>query len=49
MPEEFRVLLFNVILRKANLKALQLEEEMKLSFTCSNAFFKKTEDKSSDK
>jgi len=29
-PEEFRVVLFNAILRKTNLKALQLEEEMNL-------------------
>ena len=30
MPEDFKILLFNIILRKANLKALQLEEEMNL-------------------
>ncbi|MBU1129676.1 MAG: hypothetical protein KJ949_03540 [Nanoarchaeota archaeon] len=29
-PEEFRTVLFNAILRKTNLKALQLEEEMNL-------------------
>jgi len=29
-PEEFRMLLFNTILRKTNIKALQLEEEMNL-------------------
>lgn len=29
-PEEFRLFVFNVILRKANIKALQLEEEMGL-------------------
>ena len=30
MPEEFRLPLFNLILRKCSLKALQLEEEMNL-------------------
>ena len=30
MPEDFRMTLFNLILRKASLKALQLEEEMNL-------------------
>ncbi len=30
MPEDFRTTLFNVILRKSGLKALQLEEEMNL-------------------
>ena len=30
MPESFRMTLFNLILRKASLKALQLEEEMNL-------------------
>ena len=30
MPEDFRMTLFNLILRKASLKALQLEEEMSL-------------------
>ena len=30
MPEEFRISVFNIILRKSNLKALQLEEEMNL-------------------
>lgn len=29
-PEEFRLFVFNVILRKANIKSLQLEEEMGL-------------------
>jgi len=29
-PEEFRMVLFNTILRKTNIKALQLEEEMNL-------------------
>jgi len=30
MPDDFKVLLFNFILRKANVKALQLEEELNL-------------------
>jgi len=30
MPESFRMTLFNLILRKSSLKALQLEEEMNL-------------------
>lgn len=30
IPEDFRIILFNVILRKSNLKALQLEDEMNL-------------------
>jgi len=30
MPEEFRLTLFNIILRKSSLKALQLEEDMNL-------------------
>ena len=30
MPEEFRVFLFNVIIRKASIKALQLEDELNL-------------------
>ena len=30
MPEDFRIILFNIILRKSNLKALQLEDEMNL-------------------
>ncbi len=30
MSEEFRIYLFNVILRKANIKALELEEEISL-------------------
>ena len=30
MPEDFRTTLFNLVLRKASLRALQLEEEMNL-------------------
>lgn len=32
MPEEFRIVLFNIILAKSNVKALQLEEEMNLPY-----------------
>ena len=49
MPEDFRILLFNVILRKANLKALELEEEMNLPLHVPMPSLKKQEDKSSDK
>lgn len=30
LPEEHRILIFNVILKKSNLKAMQLEDEMNL-------------------
>jgi len=30
MPEDFRIPLFNIILKKSNLKAMQLEEELNL-------------------
>tara|TARA_Y100000296_G_scaffold85746_1_gene122730 strand:+ start:1449 stop:1850 length:402 start_codon:yes stop_codon:yes gene_type:complete len=30
LPEEYRILIFNVILKKSNLKAMQLEDEMNL-------------------
>ena len=30
IPEEHRILIFNVILKKSNLKAMQLEDEMNL-------------------
>jgi len=49
MPEEFRVLLFNVILRKANLKALQLEEEMNLPLHVPMPSLKKQKANQSDK
>lgn len=45
MPEDFRILLFNVILRKANLKALELEEEMNLPLHVPMPSLKKQEDK----
>jgi len=49
MPEDFRILLFNVILRKANLKALELEEEMNLPLHVPMPSLKKQEDKPNDK
>ena len=49
MPEDFRILLFNVILRKANLKALQLEEEMNLPLHVPMPSLRKQENKPSDK
>jgi len=49
MPEDFRILLFNVILRKANLKSLELEEEMNLPLHVPMPSLKKQEDKSSNK
>ncbi len=49
MPEDFRILLFNVILRKANLKALQLEEEMNLPLHVPMPSLKKQENKPSDR
>ncbi len=32
IPEDFKMTLFNVILRKSNIKALQLEDEMNLPY-----------------
>ena len=49
MPEDFRILLFNVILRKANLRALQLEEEMNLPLHVPMPSLRKQEPKTSDK
>jgi len=45
ISEEFRITLFNVILRKSNLKALQLEDEMNLPPHISLPSLKKQEDK----
>ena len=47
MPEDFRLILFNIILRKSNLKALQLEDEMNLPLHISLPSLKKqkTEEK----
>ena len=32
IPEEFRIAIFNIILRKASVRALQLEEELNLPY-----------------
>lgn len=45
MPEDFKVILFNVILRKSNIKALQLEDEMNLPLHVSLPSLKKQEKK----
>lgn len=41
MPEDFRLLLFNVILKKSSLKALHLEEELNLPLHLPMPSFKK--------
>ena len=41
MPEEFRMFLFNVILKKSSLKALYLEEELNLPLHMPMPSFKK--------
>ncbi len=41
IPEDFRVALYNFILRKSNLKALELEDEMNLPLHISLPFLKK--------
>ncbi|MBU2472975.1 hypothetical protein KKE74_03000 [Patescibacteria group bacterium] len=41
MEEEFKINLFNIILRKSNLKAMQLEDEMNLPLHISLPFLKK--------
>jgi len=41
MPEDFRLLLFNVILKKSSLKALYLEEELNLPLHMPMPSFKK--------
>lgn len=41
MPEDFRILLFNVILRKSTLKALYLEDELNLPLHAPMPSFKK--------
>jgi len=45
IPEDFKIILFNVILRKSNLKALQLEEELNLPLHISLPSLKKQENK----
>lgn len=44
IPPEFKLVLFNVILRKTNVRALQLEEEMSLPLHVSMPSLKKQED-----
>lgn len=41
MPEDFKITLFNIILRKSNIKALQLEDEMNLPLHISLPSLKK--------
>jgi hypothetical protein len=43
MPEEFRLLLFNAILKKSSLKALYLEEELNIPLHMPLPSFKKEE------
>ena len=43
MPDDFRILLFNVILKKSSLKALDLEEELNLPLHMPMPSFKKEE------
>ena len=43
MPEEFRLLIFNIILKKSTLKALHLEEELNLPLHMPMPSFKKEE------
>ena len=45
MPEDFRLFLFNLILRKASLKALNLEDELNLPLHLPMPSFKKSQDK----
>ncbi len=45
IPEDFKFTLFNIILRKSNLKALQLEDEMNLPLHISLPSLKKQENK----
>ena len=49
MPEDFRFLLFNIILRKASLKALQLEEDMNLPLHVAMPSLKKQESQEENK
>ena len=45
MPEEFRMLLFNVVLRKSSLKALLLEDELNLPLHTPLPSLRKTKEK----
>lgn len=49
MLEDFKITLFNIILKKSNLKALQLEDEMNLPLHINMPSLKKQETKQSDK
>ena len=45
MPEDFKITLFNIILKKSNLKSLQLEDEMNLPLHINMPSIKKPQDK----
>ncbi|MEK6926563.1 MAG: hypothetical protein AABW50_04770 [Nanoarchaeota archaeon] len=45
ISEEFRIFLFNIILKKASLKALEIEEDMNLPFHIQFPSFKKADEK----
>jgi hypothetical protein len=45
IPEEFRLKIFNIILKKSSLKALQFEEEFNLPFHIPFPSFKPSEEK----
>ena len=47
LPDDFRLSIFNLILKKSSLKALQLEEELNIPLHISMPFLK-TQDKSQD-
>ena len=49
IPEEFRLAIFNVILKKSSLKALQLEDELNLPLHIPLPSVKKNKDIKSDK
>jgi len=49
LPSEFRLNLFNLILKKSTLRALRLEEEMNLPTHIPFPSFKKTEEKTEEK
>lgn len=48
MSEDFRITLFNIILRKSNLKALQLEDEMNLPIHISLPMIRKEDIKKTE-
>lgn len=45
VPEDFRMFLFNIVLKKSTLKALQLEEELNLPLHIPMPSFRKSEKK----